>query len=168
MVGTNFSNFSALSHKTIKTVALRQPQVGEGRQCAPVAAGSFRSEGANHFIPVPWFWKGFQFFFLTPLLFDQRRVRAAVTSMEIQALMLRRAYELGTLSGMKDHRAAPTAGKRRAREQGPILARRRLQEEYWRFYRTDDLILEAESYDVRAFCGGELVRHYRRVDKAGP
>ena len=76
-----------------------------------------------------------------------------------------RAYELGTLSGMKDLRAAPTAGKRRAREQGPILARRRLQEEYWRFYRTDDLILEAESYDVRAFCGGELVRHYRRVDK---
>lgn len=86
--------------------------------------------------------------------------------MELQALMLRRAYELGTLSGMKDLRAAPTAGKRRAREQGPILARRRLQEEYWRFYRTDDLILEAESYDVRAFCGGELVRHYRRVDKA--
>lgn len=88
------------------------------------------------------------------------------SEMELQALMLRRAYELGTLSGMKDLRAAPTAGKRRAREQGPILARRRLQEEYWRFYRTDDLILEAETYDVRAFCGGELVRHYRRVDKA--
>ena len=86
--------------------------------------------------------------------------------LELQALMLRRAYELGTLSGMKDLRAAPTAGKRRAREQGPILARRRLQEEYWRFYRTDDLILAAESYDVRAFCGGELVRHYHRVDKA--
>ena len=67
---------------------------------------------------------------------------------------------------MQDFLVAPSAGKRRARELVPPMGRVKVQEEYWRFSCSDDLLLKDGSTSG-AFAGGDLVRHYNRVDKAG-
>eukprot|EP00438_Fugacium_kawagutii_P024426 Skav202099 [mRNA] locus=scaffold1980:24708:37417:+ [translate_table: standard] len=72
----------------------------------------------------------------------------------------RRAYEIGSFGGLHDL-VVPSAGKRRAREQ--VFPSWKAEEEYWHFDRADDLLL-ADGKSA-GLCGGDVLRHYGRVDK---
>ena len=84
--------------------------------------------------------------------------------------MLKRSYnEPGVFGGLQEFLAAPAAGKRRAIElvhSGLRSGRQKSHAEFGRFHRADELLLAEKGRAAGAFCGGDLVRHYGRVDKA--
>jgi hypothetical protein len=82
----------------------------------------------------------------------------------------KRSYnEIGVFGGLQEFLAAPAAGKRRAIElvhSGLRSVRQKSHAEFGRFARSDELLLAEKGRAAGGLCGGDLVRHYGRVDKA--